>query len=450
MRGPCLAIILSLFQLALASTVNITVDDEFGDPNGNKIDYQPPKAWVQGAIGGCSDCPLPSIPSTIAYNNTFHGSLFNQNNNKASKQNQTPFTATFTFFGTYVSVNCIVSDSLQPPVGTSDMTFFIDGVQAETFSHTPTGSSTFQLKTVFVSRPLSLQNHTLIIANGRVGGGNSLAILDSINYSIENNLTSSPTSMYQPATTIASVQGALNKKSNTAAIAGGVIAALAALLLVALTLLYIRHRRNQHRSNVPLSTSILSPFGRIGRFLSGVQGPPKPPPDMAPVPFPSPARHISPSPSPSPSPRPAAPPPPSVGSRMSRISFNANLLVGRFQRRPPPPITTRQVSSPGAAHLSVPVPVSVPVSPALPSGNPLLRQPSAQVEPHNVVTSIQEWQRRTLEETANQPIIHPLDMSEVDLSSHYDESSISGPPPPPAPPPRTPQPPQRRFTVMNN
>jgi hypothetical protein len=99
------------------------------------------------------------------------------------------------------------------------------------------------------------------------------------------------------------------------------------------------------------------------------------------------------------------------------------------------------------------VPGTVPASPALLSGNPLLRQASAQPEANNVVASIQQWQRRTQEETANEPIpiIHPLDMSEVDLSSHYDESSLSSPPaPPPAPPPRTPQPPQRRFTVMNN
>jgi hypothetical protein len=214
-----------------------------------------------------------------------------------------------------------------------------------------------------------------------------------------------------------------------------------------LAFLYIRHRRMQHRSNVPLSTSIFSPIGRIGRLWS--QGPPKPPPDMAPVPFPSPAHHVSPTPSPLPPPPPA--PSPNVRSRISRISFNADLLVGRFQRRPPPPsITTRQALDPR---------LSVPASPALRSGNALLRPPSAQPElrPPSAqpemsrVASIQEWQRQMLEETANQPVIHPLDMSEVDLSSHYDESSISGPPaPPPAPLPRSPQPPQRRFTVMNN
>lgn len=131
---------------------------------------------------------------------------------------------------------------------------------------------------------------------------------------------------------------------------------------------------------------------------------------------------------------------------MSIISFNPNLLVDRFRRRPPPlPLSVHQPPAMGAAGLGV------PASPALRSGNPLLREPSAQPEPHNIVTSIQAWQQRTLEETANQPPIHPLDISEVDLSSHYDESSTGGDPPPAPPPlPRSPQPPPRRFTVMNN
>ncbi|KAJ6569569.1 hypothetical protein B0H19DRAFT_1373700 [Mycena capillaripes] len=238
--------------MALASTVNITVDDEFGDPNGNKIDYQPPNAWVQGAIGGCSDCPLPSIPSTIAFKNTFHGSLL-FNNTEANKQNQTPFTATFIFFGTYVSVNCIVSDSLAPPVGTSDMTFFIDGTQAGNFSHTPEGSSIFQAQTVFSSGPLSLQNHTLIIANGQVGGGSSLAILDSITYSIEDNLTS-PTStsignLSSQIPASSSASSSRNKQPSVAPIIGGVVGGVVFVVMgVGLTLWRLRSRKKRKRS----------------------------------------------------------------------------------------------------------------------------------------------------------------------------------------------------------
>ncbi|KAJ6519251.1 hypothetical protein C8R45DRAFT_16036 [Mycena sanguinolenta] len=444
MRCLWLATVLSLFQLALAVIVNITVDDQNGGPEGIKISYQPPNSWVQGAIGGCTDCPAPAI-SNLAYMKTFHGSLFNQNN---SKNSQSPPFATLVFFGSSVSVNCILSNELSNPVGISDMTFSLDGIQRDTFVRDPSGSSTFQPVTVFSSGPITLANHTLEIKNGAVGRGPSLIILDSISYSFDDLTSPSSSSALaasQPSSSSpdSSTPGAA-KSTNTAAIAGGVIAAVAVVLLIALAFLYMRYRRNQHRSNVPLTTSLLSPLGRIGGLW---QRHPKPPPDMAPVPFPSPAPRVSHRSRRPTAPATAPPAAPSSGSRISRISFNANLLVGRFNRRPrPPAIQTRQPPNTPNTRLSVtPSP--------LPSGNPLLRPPSAQPEPNNVVASIQQWQRRTQEETANEPIpvIHPLDMSEVDLSSHYDESSISSPPaPPPAPPPRTPQPPQRRFTVMNN
>ncbi|KAJ7037471.1 hypothetical protein C8F04DRAFT_1092574 [Mycena alexandri] len=445
MRGLWLATLslLQLGQYAAAVLVNTTVDDLNPGPQGNSVVYFPAGAWVSGAVGGCTDCD-PLALSGIAYMDTFHGSLFNQKN----KANQLTLpTATLTFFGTSVSVNCILSNALSNPPGTSDMTFTIDGVQAGSFTHSPTGAPGFQSSTVFISDPLLPGTHTLVISNGRPGGATSLTILDSVEYSYDDlSSTSGVAAPASSATTTVNPVGAA-KSSNTAAIAGGVVGALAILLLVALVLLYIRQRKNAHRSNVPLA--ITGPIDRLRCLWSG-QGSSHPPPDMAPVPFPSPAPHASFSPAPRPPP-PSTPPTsmslspgaPPASRRTSRISFNANLLVGRFQRRPPPPAISTSPSAfvqPGtttaarrlsAPHSRAPVPTSAPPA---------------------VVSSIQAWQRRTQEETAHEPapIIHPLDMSEVDLSSHYDESSISSPPAPPPPPPVQVQPPQRRFTVMNN
>ncbi|KAF8213771.1 hypothetical protein K438DRAFT_1108959 [Mycena galopus ATCC 62051] len=115
MRYLWLTTVLSLFQLASATVQNITVDDQNGGPDGTSITYQPAGAWVQGAIGGCSDCPPPPI-SSQAFMNTFHGSLFNQNN---SKRIQNPPFATLVFVGSSVSVNCILSNALSDPVGIS-------------------------------------------------------------------------------------------------------------------------------------------------------------------------------------------------------------------------------------------------------------------------------------------------------------------------------------------
>ncbi|KAJ6573936.1 hypothetical protein DFH09DRAFT_383691 [Mycena vulgaris] len=444
MRCLWLATVLSLFQLASAART-VVIDDANGDPtNGNTVLYEPPTSWMNGAIGKCSGCTGPS--PQIAYMNTWHGAAFNgKNKNDNAFDNASPPTATVSFFGTSVSVQCILSNSLSNPIGTSDMTFFIDDVSKDTFSHTPTGAPGFLSNvTVFTSQPLPLDNHTLVIQNGQ--SGPSLIILDSITYSTSDDdaPTASRTTSPSNSSTAASVKGVAQNPNNVAAIVGAVFAVLAVLLLLALAFLYIRHRRirEHHRSNVPLSTTMVAPLGRIRSLWSA---PLRPPPDMAPVPFPAPAQHIAPSPSPSPRPPPPAPSSASPRSRLSRMSFNPNLLVGRFQRRqPPPPISTIAPPEIRVAGRS-----AAP-SPALRSGNPLLREPSTQAEPHNIVTSIQEWQLRTLQEAANQPPIHPLDMSEVDLSSHYDESSTGNPPPPPAPLPRSPQPPQRRFTVMNN
>ncbi|KAJ7151653.1 hypothetical protein C8R46DRAFT_1197971 [Mycena filopes] len=447
--------VLSLLQLVAATLVNVTVDDLNGGSTGI-ISYFPDGAWISGSVGGCSDC-RPLAISGIAYMDSFHGSLFNQK----SKGNQmNPPTATLTFSGTSVSVNCILSNGLSNPSGSSDMTFILDGVQAGSFLHTPTGAPGFEPSTVFVSTSLLPGTHTLLIKNGRPGGGSSLTILDSISYSFDD-LTST-TSVVAAAATgssdspAANTVGATTKTSNAGAIAGGVIGALAIVLLVALALLYIRHRKNQHRSNVPLVTSLSGPIDRLRCLFSAQGSSSRPPPDMAPVPYPSPATNAAFSPAPRPPPPSTPPPtslssgPPAPRSRASRISFNANLLVGRFQRRPPPPsaFVSPGGGGPVSRHLSAPHPH--PAAPASPGPVPLVRQTSA---PPAVVSSIQAWQRRTQEATAREPapIIHPLDMSEVDLSSHYDESSISGPPPAPPPPPPVPaQPPQRRFTVMNN
>ncbi|KAJ7102532.1 hypothetical protein B0H15DRAFT_336936 [Mycena belliarum] len=443
MRCLWLAFVLSLYQLASATVV--VIDDVNGDPtNGLKIAYTPIDAWGANTIAGCNECPGPEPDQ--AYLGTWHGSV-NGNSRHSPK-------ATIGFTGTSVSVQCILSNSLQNPTGTSDMIFSIDGEQVGRFSQPPTGAPGFlPNRTVFISKTLLLEAHTLVIQNGRFDDGiASLLMLDSVTYTVEDNAAALAT-LSSPAGTSSSTTSPSSavktgSHTNVAAIVGAIFAVLAVLLLLGLAFLYIRHRRNQlHRSNVPLSTSLSAPLGRIRSLWPAS---PRPPPVMAPVPFPSPAqpRISPPQPSPPTSPRPRPPPPASSApseSRFSRLSFNPNLLVGRrFQRRAPPaPISTLRPPAPP------------PLSPAPHSGNPLLRphappQPSPGPSPQaQNFASIQEWQLRTLQEAAAQPPMHPLEMSEVDLSSHYDESSSGAPPPPPPVPVPAPSP-RRCFTVMNN
>ncbi|KAF7319832.1 hypothetical protein MKEN_00766200 [Mycena kentingensis (nom. inval.)] len=444
MRARCL-VPLSLLLPALATVV--VIDDQNGDPtNGRKIQYSG-APWASGNIAGCSEpCVLPD-PS-FAHQGTFTGSISGGHDLKGQPRPQTS-NATVTFDGTSLSVQCILSNSLTRPRGRTRLQFYVDGVQSpSSFGREPTGTGDYHSATVFTVRNLTLGPHILVIQNVGSEGEQSLVILDSVSYSDDEDLTLLPGVSFGPTSSIGltsmgaglaaataspspPTSSATAKSHSAAPIVGAVVGVLAVLLLLLLAFLYIRQRRKQRKSNVPLCTTVFSPLVDL---WSAARGSAKPAPDMAPVPFPTPTQpvfipaaaraHARPRHS-----APAAP----TSSRLSRISFNPNLLVGRIRRQPPPPISTQP--DPG--------------SPVISSGNPLMRSLSAQPEHF---ASIHVWQQQTHEATINDPPVPPVDMSE-ELSSYYDQSSSSPPPPAHPPPaavaPRSPQP-QRRFTVMNN
>ncbi|KAJ7851253.1 hypothetical protein B0H14DRAFT_3866372 [Mycena olivaceomarginata] len=143
-----------------AETINsLAVDDQNGDPsNGYQIIYEPKDAWISNGIGGCPNCTMPNSNRPLM--NTWHGSLSN---------GSVPINASFTFFGRSVTVFCIFANYAP---GFIEMIFDIDGVQSGNFSHSPkgTGNDYNFNKVVFASQQLSLQNHSLTIHNGFVGG----------------------------------------------------------------------------------------------------------------------------------------------------------------------------------------------------------------------------------------------------------------------------------------
>jgi hypothetical protein len=86
---------LLFIPFALASLVNVTIDDNFGDPQtGTQITYVPSGSWNDG-MQPCSGCITQLDPSQL-YNGTLHNSIFDP---KASNTSgQTP-TASVTFNG---------------------------------------------------------------------------------------------------------------------------------------------------------------------------------------------------------------------------------------------------------------------------------------------------------------------------------------------------------------
>ncbi|KAJ7205527.1 hypothetical protein GGX14DRAFT_644793 [Mycena pura] len=188
--------VFGLFQLALGA--NITIDDTNGDPtNGNKVTYEPAGAWVSGGCGSDQSCVPPNADAANA--GTYTGSFIRspQTNVNANRS-----TASVTFTGTSVSVICIVADSNYG----SELVFYIDGDGAGTYYHhaPPRNDSPLVNLNVFQSKPLPLQEHTLLIKNGFLNSTGSLVILDSIIYSdgqLDNSgvVTSTPSSP-NPAT----------------------------------------------------------------------------------------------------------------------------------------------------------------------------------------------------------------------------------------------------------
>ncbi|KAI0358959.1 hypothetical protein OH77DRAFT_1121930 [Trametes cingulata] len=178
-------------RCAAAASVNVTIDDTFGDEsNGNQIVYLPPTMWNAGQ--SCSACTAHPDPK-LAGNGTWHDSTF------YGVDTTTPSSevasAAVTFEGTAVYVFCIVTRSAVSPDGNSDMSFFLDGLLAGKFVQPPNGDAGFQYNVpVYVNESLPAGQHSIAIVNGELNGNKSLILLDYIVYTREENSTSDSSS----------------------------------------------------------------------------------------------------------------------------------------------------------------------------------------------------------------------------------------------------------------
>ncbi|KAK0207978.1 hypothetical protein DFS33DRAFT_1253547 [Desarmillaria ectypa] len=181
MRPLCSLSLALFFSSALATLVNVTVDDQNGDPKTrNTISYTPADAWaVNSACGNCS----AQVDASKAYNKTWHVGEFVRMH--LLNGSTSVLQVSYSFAGTAVYVNCILALTAEHPIGRSDMTFFIDGVQAGTYSSEPDPSPLgYKYNTnVFASEMLSPGSHIIQIQSGHIGGNTSLIFLDSIMYS---------------------------------------------------------------------------------------------------------------------------------------------------------------------------------------------------------------------------------------------------------------------------
>ncbi|KAK0245497.1 hypothetical protein EDD85DRAFT_943924 [Armillaria nabsnona] len=376
------------FSSALATLVNVTVDDQHGDPiTQDTISYTPADAWDVNSLP-CNSCST-QVDASKAWNETWHVGKF-------SNKSTSVLEASYPFSGTAVYVNCILALTAEHPTGRSDMTFFIDGVQVGTYSSEPDSSDPgydYNV-TVFAHERLSSGRHIIQIQSGHIGGSASLILLDSIIYSHDDDDQSTPSAPVATPSSAPNSSAALANTSPSATrskIIGGVLGTLGGALVIGLACYaYLRWRRK--------SCHVL-PITEHGPGSD------------------QPGHGIA-----------------RLGHHRRSYGFNPNLLIRKIINKPinvttmrdtrhrPPPLQAELLNT--QDHGS-----------SFPSG--------ISSEDYSRLLSVQQWRRQTHEETAS--VVSPglPDMSE-ELSSYYEDATDSyrtRAPPRPRPP--------RRFTVMN-
>ncbi|KAJ7599124.1 hypothetical protein C8J56DRAFT_182644 [Mycena floridula] len=193
-----------LLAFALASSETIRIDDTSGDPtNAVRITY--PVSWSQGQ--SCSGCQSKPDPSQV-YMGTWHDFIGVSN-----------VTVDFSGAGA-ISVYGILDIGI---FGPTDLTFYIDGKASGSYLRLNNNRSLprYQYNVQFFSfSSLAQGHHTMIIESGRRYN----LSMDFIAY----DPSSSPN---------------LKSSSRSATIVGAVCGGLAAVLLIGLTIWFLRRRK---------------------------------------------------------------------------------------------------------------------------------------------------------------------------------------------------------------
>lgn len=175
----------------LSTLVNITVDDAQTTSAGPAIVYSPISQWSQGA--NCPTC-LADPDASLANGGTWHDTTFLQGGQvtyaSLTFNGTTPFADGINLaahnvitLGSAIYVYCILVHSLPGLDGDSDMTFYIDGQLAGSYSKSGLAVTGYEYNVpVFANASLTPGIHSFSLQNGRVRGPTSLVLLDYMIY----------------------------------------------------------------------------------------------------------------------------------------------------------------------------------------------------------------------------------------------------------------------------
>lgn len=242
-----------LSALASSELVNITVDDQLGDPiTGMGPQYSPlDDVWNIGSP--TENCTACHIQPEILDLNRIYGKTWHD----ATPLNSTmPTTITFHFTGSAVYVfNILLNRPLDPTTVTlANITFSIDGISPSAFTRHPDLNGTTTIlynQLVYQNTALNNGPHTLTMTVGPV----SLILFDYLIYTMQSNDTTSlagstasvsinSSQRSSEPTAPVSTQSA-SSSTPVGSIAGGVVGGVVILFGVAFGA-FLLGRRNTH------------------------------------------------------------------------------------------------------------------------------------------------------------------------------------------------------------
>ena len=257
-----LVLFLALFSVPAASSlVNVTVDDQLGDPNTGLfpvyLPVQPPTWHAGSPMENCTGCKIQ--PYTLDLNQ-IHARTWHDATHTPP---DTPATITVSFSGSAVYVFNIVPNSLPGTATFTNISFAIDGEHVYSFLHAPDPSSIILYNyPVYSNTTLQDGLHTLVMSAG--GDTKSLVLFDYLIYTTESNATTliPPTNNHAESS---------SSGARVGAIVGGVLGGVAlAVLGVVIAVSCVRVRRRTRPQ--PTVRQINLTYGEDEDGLDGEDG----------------------------------------------------------------------------------------------------------------------------------------------------------------------------------
>ncbi|KAL1951064.1 hypothetical protein VTO73DRAFT_213 [Trametes versicolor] len=262
-----LALVLSSFVLVDGLLVNRTIDDEQGDiVTGRQPTYLPDGGWALGSA--CIGCNINSsvVDVSKAFDNTWHDVTHNP---EGPEQ-----VITATFSGVAVYVFNIIANTIHSTTTLTNLSFTLDGEPVGSYLHAPdTSTDILYNVSVYSSTGLANGPHTLEIRP--TGPFNSLILFDYITYTVEEEATTTAgpslvpsssaftatqadptTGGTAPSSTPSQAMPRASPSPSIGVIAGGAVAGVFIVGIVAAVLLFVfrRHRRQRWPSSPARST----------------------------------------------------------------------------------------------------------------------------------------------------------------------------------------------------